>query len=460
MQRYIPAPKLKPPGHEESYNPPPEYLMTEEEEQKWRDQEPEERRINVIPKKYSNLRSVPSYPDFVKERFERCLDLYLCPRARKMRANVNPEDLIPKLPKPRELQPFPSIQSMIYTGHTGVVRCVSVEPKGQYMVSGSDDCTLKVWEILTGRCVKTIQFEASVSCVAWCPDESKCLCAIAVDKELFVINPGLGDKMVSNDTDTLFEMETESQAPESESQSSDLTVVDWQTMTTADSQWKSGFRVSVKHRFEIKQISWHRRGDYIASVMPSGGNRSVVIHQLSKKRSQVPFRKSKGIIQCVLFHPSKPYFFVATQRYVRIYNLMKQELSKKLMTNCKYVSSLAIHPGGDNVLVGSYDLRLNWFDLDLSTKPYKSLRYHKKAIRKVAYHPKYPLFASASDDGTAIVSHGMVYSDLMMNPLIVPVKVLRGHKMSENLGVLDCIFHPNQPWLLTAGADHTLRLFT
>jgi len=77
----------------------------------------------------------------------------------------------------------------------------------------------------------------------------------------------------------------------------------------------------------------------------------------------------------------------------------------------------------------------------------------------VAYHKRYPLFASASDDGTVIVSHGMVYSDLLQNPLIVPVKVLRGHKQNENLGVLDCCFHPQQPWLFSAGADKTVRLF-
>lgn len=30
---------------------------------------------------------------------------------------------------------------------------------------------------------------------------------------------------------------------------------------------------------------------------------------------------------------------------------------------------------GDHVICGSYDCRLSWFDLDLSTKPYKMLRY-------------------------------------------------------------------------------------
>ena len=26
-------------------------------------------------------------------------------------------------------------------------------------------------------------------------------------------------------------------------------------------------------------------------------------------------------------------------------------------------------------------------------------------------------------------------------------------------GVMDCVFHPTQPWLLTCGVDQTIRLF-
>jgi len=55
-----------------------------------------------------------------------------------------------------------------------------------------------------------------------------------------------------------------------------------------------------------------------------------------------------------------------------------------------------------------------------------------------------------------------VCSDLMQNPLIVPVKILRCHSSSEqnDVGVLDCEFHPTQPWIVTCGADNTLKLFT
>lgn len=33
-----------------------------------------------------------------------------------------------------------------------------------------------------------------------------------------------------------------------------------------------------------------------------------------------------------------------------------------------------IHPLGDHLIVGGYDRKLCWFDLELSDKPYKVLR--------------------------------------------------------------------------------------
>jgi ribosome biogenesis protein ERB1 len=99
------------------------------------------------------------------------------------------------------------------------------------------------------------------------------------------------------------------------------------------------------------------------------------------------------------------------------------------------------------------------FDLDLSTKPYKVMRYHEAAVRSVAFHRAYPLFASGSDDGTVQVFHGMVYQDLMANPLVVPVKILCGHKVHEFSGVLGVCFHPSQPWVFTAGGDGNACLF-
>lgn len=294
-ERYIAAPKARPPGHEESYNPPPEYLLTEEEKKAFeeRQEDEDERRANAfIPQKFSSLRTVPAYPQFVKERFERCLDLYLCPRARKNRVQVNPEDLIPQLPKPADLQPFPAIQSLVYTGHPGKVLSTSVEPAGQFIVSGDDTGCVKVFEVLTGRCFKTIDnLPGPVTSVTWYPNSSRSIISAIVDKSVYLINVGLGHRQTISQTDEYFASYTKEDAGEEQVESQEDMSVEWQNIeaTGDEAKWKQGIRVVISHKFEISQLTWHTAGEYFATVMPAGANKSVVIHHLSKRKSQVRF---------------------------------------------------------------------------------------------------------------------------------------------------------------------------
>lgn len=139
---------------------------------------------------------------------------------------------------------------------------------------------------------------------------------------------------------------------------------------------------------------------------------------------------------------------------------MRQELMKKLEPNVKWISFMEIYPQGHNLIVGSYDKKVCWVDMDLSVQPYKTLRNHDYAVRSVAYHKRFPLFASCSDNGRIQIFHGMVYSDLTENPLIVPVKIIEAHnKSSSGLGAMYCQFHPTQPWIATSGADGDLKLW-
>lgn len=441
---YIPAPKPRLPGHEESYHPPQEYLPSEEELKAYELMD-EEERPNFIPKSYDCLRRVPAYADFVRERFERCLDLYLCPRVRKNRLNIDPETLKPKLPSPKDLKPFPSVLSMKYRGHTGKVWSIAVDPQGRYLASGGEDGTLRLWEVYSGRLVEMWRLGGPVHSVAWCPDSSKKLLSCSVGKSAMLIWSKLGGELTKAAVEEHLKIEEQ----QGEGQQ-----YKWQPLVGVE------VGLEILHRSEVSFITWHHRGDYFATVSPGTGGAAVLIHQLSKKTTQSPFKKNKGQVVRVLFHPGRPIFFVATQNHIRVYNLVKQQLIKKLLGGSGALTSMAVHPGGDNLITGSGDRRVSWYDMDLSTKPYKAVRYHDHAVQAVAFHRSYPLFASASDDGSCHVYHGMVYSDLMQNPLIVPVKILRGHQRTEALGVLDCAFHPKQPWVFTAGADADIHLYT
>ncbi|PRW59011.1 ribosome biogenesis BOP1-like protein [Chlorella sorokiniana] len=460
---YIPAPKLKLPGHEESYNPPAEYLPTEEEKNAAQLLD-EEERPQFVPTAYDSLRRVPAYASFIKERFERCLDLYLCPRTRRKRLIIeDPEVLVPKLPKPKDLQPFPVSLAVRYSGHIKAVRSLSPDPTGQWLLSGSDDGSVRLWEVRTGRCMRTWQLEEPVACVAWCPSSQLSLAAAACGKRLFLLPTGTGNEEQEAATEAALQQALAASGSSGSGSIEEGQLVSWQRWQGGGSGSGSGSGSSdgvvVLHRFPLKYVTWHGRGDYFATVAPTGNTQAVLVHQLSKGASQNPFRKNRGRVVRVLFHPAKPFFFVATQQNVRVYNLAKQALARKLVAGSGVITSMALHPSGDHLIVGSEDKRLCWFDLDLSTKPYRSLRYHQYAVRGTAFHRSYPLFASASDDATVHIFHGMVYSDLMTNPLIVPVKILRGHEMVDFQGCLDVAFHPTQPWAFTAGADASINLY-
>jgi len=488
---HIPAPKMLLPGHAESYNPPPEYLLTTDDVKKWESQSEEEREQFFLPQRFSSLRSVPFYKNTLRERFERCLELYMCPRQRVRKANIDPEALIPKLPRPKDLQPFPSSQSIIYKGHTDIVHSVSVEPQGQFIVSGSEDCTVKFWEVINGRCWKTIKFDSPVRIVAWCPRAQISVVAVVTTRQIYMVNPRLGDSGIAYDTDAMFdviseelktvtlsETNDEKSEPDEGDDEADNTKqqkrkikqpLTWESVTKPPSSkkdtdsarlYEDGVRLTMKSQATIDQFNWHPKGDYFAIVMPDARTLAVVVGHLGRHQSQNVFRRNKQIFQRVAFHPKKPRLFAADDRTVIIYDLAKKEVIKKLTSGLKTSSCLAVHPAGDNLILGSYDPRLVWFDTDLSVKPYKIIRYHKQAIRNVCFHRKYPLFASCSDDAHIIVSHGMVYDDLTENALIVPLKILHGHEHRETLAVTDCQFHYSQPWIFSSGGDKTLRLYT
>lgn len=461
---HIPAPKLPPPGYDQSYHPPPEYLPDPEERKAWEEADDEEREKEYLPKDHDALRKVAGYERFVKERFERSLDLYLAPRVRRNRLNIDPESLLPKLPSPDELKPFPTTCAAIFCGQEGRVRSVSIDPRGLYVASGGDDGYVRIWEILTGRQVWNAKLsdEDAVDAVKWRPGKDAAILAAAAGETIYMVVP--------------FTILT----PDVEQTSRDLLDAGWGYAAAKPStntngvakeppaRWarpgpkleSKGVLVQATVRSGIKVINWHRRGDYFATVSPRGQSSAVAIHTLSKHLTQLPFRRLKGLAQSAQFHPTKSIFFVATKNSIRSYDLAKQELVKILQPGAKWISSFDVHPGGDNIIVGTYDKRLLWHDLDLSTKPYKTLRYHQQAIRSVAFHQGgLPLFADASDDGSLQIFHGKVVGDLMENATIVPLKVLKGHQVKSRLGVMDVEWHPREPWCVSAGADGTLRLW-
>lgn len=459
---HIAAPKIKLPTHSESYNPPAEYLFNEKETAEWKDRQanpdPDEP-INpddYLPQKYSALRLVPGYNRSLHERYARCLDLFLCPRAIKNKLNINPDSLLPELPDPRDLRPFPITKSINFaTKCDSAIAALSFDSTGNYFASAQAK-KVSVWMVQDGRCLFSWNFDDEVTSVSWNPGHN--IPILAATHGSFVsllapINPGFPGSTGAR------ELLTRGRNIESATEGS------WNV--------RSETEVRISLPGPAKQVTWHRKGDYFATISQPASSessaRSVIIHHMSRHASQQPFNKLPSVPIHISFHPVKPaIMLVSPAGSVRIYNLQSGSLEKKLQpeSSSSLSPTLAIHPSGDHVLMASSDGRVTWFDLDLASRPYQTLTGHSGAVRSVSFHPRLPLFASGSSDGSLQICHGQVFQDLMQNPLIVPVKIITGHSNqlenvgNQRVGLTQCAFHPTQPWILTGTIDGSISLFT
>ena len=472
------APKMPLPGHAESYRPPQEYLFTDEERVKWADQHPDDRVHNFIPERYDSLRHVKGYDRLINERFDRCMDLHLCPRTRRVKLNLKPKDLLPTLPSAKELRPFPEqIGISIRKAHGGApVRCIASSPCGLFLATGSNDGTVAIWEAYTGRRLKRfyigekqpdtkpvqpdeeddeesydrktdheVSGSEPVIALAWSGREAYknniSIIAACVGNATVFINPAVHSPKIQKASVSRLTNFTESES---------MVNCNW-----VESGEEKGEILRIVHRVPVHSVAFHAKADYLAVTSPGTGPTSVMVHQLSKRRSQLPFTSYKGRVQKVQWHAVNPTLYVCTERAIRVYNLAKQALITRLKGE---FTDFALHPSGTNVVTVSK--RISWFDLEYKNTPYKNLKIRNSTTNSVTVSNRYPLFAVGTAQGFVQVFWAQTYSDLDKMVDIVPVKRLKGHGIIEGKSVTSIHFDQWQPWIWTLAEDGEIRGWT
>lgn len=98
---------------------------------------------------------------------------------------------------------------------------------------------------------------------------------------------------------------------------------------------------------------------------------------------------------------------------------------RKFVSNLNTIVNISVHKGGEDLIVGTKDGKVAWFQLELSEKPFKIMEYHEDKIKSVSFHSHYPLFSSCSKNGKFLLYHATISSDMIKDPIIVPLKVLK-----------------------------------
>lgn len=476
--RRISAPRMALPRDDESYNPPAGAVVEpgSAAHDAWLQAQAAAREagrpwLADPPRIYAALRAVPAYARLVAERSARCLDLLLCPRAMR-RAPGAAADLLPVLPDPRDLRPFPTTLSVRFDG-AGAVCALAVDPSGQWLLSASSDGSVRLWDASTGRLLSCwpglFPAGAPVS-LAWNPNRALVLFALSTPDSLLLVVPSA----LAGAAETRAALDA---TYASRASSSGDSACAWRLSKSGDSADQSDLfaRVALASApstasgarpTALAEVAWHRRGDYCATLGGTRASPDVCLHQLSRRASRRPLARVPGAVHGVAFHPARPHLVLLCERAVRVFDLARGVSVLRLRRGAPGPGILAAVPGGDHFLVAGPGRDVSWLDADRATRgPVRTVAVQRTAshgVRALAVHSllspegaqAFPLFAAGGDDGSVAVVHGRAPADLASEPTVVPVAAIRVGAPVHALA-----FHPAQPWLFVGAADGHLALY-
>ena len=427
------------------------------------------------------LRRIPRYDNLIEEELERCCDLFLSARTIRKKLDLKENDVLPNLPKPEELRPFPTKQCIIYNGHESSIRALCCDPNGNVLISADNGNLIFFWDILTAKIITKFDLKEKVRNI--CINKFLKLIVICTESHIFFILPRYLEKKYKEEIYNLvknkiypkiIENNNNNENEKNNNGNNNITINDsfiWKIPKSKSKKEKEKILFYMKWtQGKIKDLVWHNKGDYFATLSKNmQGKTQVYIHSLTKMTHQLPISHIKGNANCISFHPNKPYFIVATNSNIFIYNLQKQELIRKFISNLNTISRISLHKNGNDLIAGDKSGKVAWFQLELSSKPFKLMDYHQDKIKSAEFNDNFDIFFSCSRNGKLVVYYGKVNEEELIDPLIVPLKVLKvednnnkdkDSNNKENKNIFTCAtFHSKQIWIFSGGEDGKIRMW-
>jgi WD40 repeat protein len=89
-----------------------------------------------------------------------------------------------------------------FAGHTELVRCLEISFDKSKLYSGSFDGTLRVWDISSGKCLKTIDLGDAIYCIKLLPSNFIAVGLFESDENLKIIDLKTHEIVKSIETDS------------------------------------------------------------------------------------------------------------------------------------------------------------------------------------------------------------------------------------------------------------------
>ncbi|GAX43040.1 WD-40 repeat protein [Tolypothrix sp. NIES-4075] len=324
-------------------------------------------------------------------------------------------------------------------GHNNSVNSVSFSPDGKTLASASDDSTIKLWNVDTGKEITTLHGHTQpIRSITFSPD-GKTLASASVDSTIKLWN--LDTKKVittfNGHTQPVNSITFSSDGKTLASASADKTIKLWNLDTKKEITTLHG------HTQPINSATFSPDGKTLASA---GADNTIKLWNLNTKKLITTLHGHSQPINSVSFSPDgKTLASASADKTIKLWNLDTKKEITTLHGHTQPINSVSFSPDGKTLASASADNTIKLWNLN-TKKEITTLHGHSQPINSVSFSPDGKTLASASVDYTINLWNLNTKKE---------ITTLHGH----NDWVYSATFSPDGKTLASASRDKTIKLW-
>jgi len=324
-------------------------------------------------------------------------------------------------------------------GHSSSVWSVVFSPDGKTLASGSSDNTIKLWDMATGKLLKTLAgHSSSVWSVVFSPD-GKTLASGSNDKniKLWDVTTGKPLKTLTGHSSLVTSIVFSPDGKTLTSGSSDNTIKLWDVTTGKPLKTLTG------HTKEVRSVVFSPDGKTLAS---GSNDKTIKLWDVATGKQLKTLTGHSSSVTSVVFSPdSKTLASGSYDSTIKLWEVTTGKSLKNLAGHSSSVMSVVFSPDGKTLASGSYDNTIKFWDV-ATDKKLTNLTGHSGAVWSMIFSPDGKTLASGSSDKT------IKFWDMMTGK---PLKNLSGYSTL----VRSVVFSPDGKTLASGNYDKTLKLW-
>ena len=324
-----------------------------------------------------------------------------------------------------------------FRGHDDYIKSVVFSPDGQTMVSGSDDKTIKSWDLESGREICTLKgHEGIINCIVFSPEGN-------------TIISGSSDNTIKCwDLQTAgenFTLKGHENAVNSLAVSLDGRIIisgsDDKTVKWWDLETGQLIRTFTGHADYVKDVAFGLNGKTIISA---SWDSTIKTWDMETGKEIRTIKGHDGPINSIAVSTDGRYLVSTSwDKTIKCWELESGNKTWTFIGHCDHVRGVALSSDGKTMVSGARDSTVRCWNLG-SGKEIRTFRGHENFVNSIYYSPNGETLIAGSRDGT------LKWWDLQSGK---EIKTFKGHHDHIN----SVCFSPDGKTVISGAFDKTLK---